>query len=404
MENENVKFIHDTDTDTNQKNIGERVENFVSQCKKYPRSTRYLAKMLKLLLTDISNDTANLSILYSLIGETRDIHYGQGEYNLAYMMIWEWYQFYPKMAEMALWYFVHTIGIEKEVPYGSWKDVKYLCNYVKDQLNTQEALEHPLVKFCIYMTNQQLNIDDFILHHHVAIEPISLVAKWIPREGTADTKFGWLYESLATDFFSHYFDTVSTKSQYHKALNKCKMDYRKMISILNRHLDTIQIKQCGGNWSKIDHRKTTPMTMQIQRNALLNIESKNKREFENKQRSDDPDRIECARRFREYIRTVKSQYKDDLQPIDRKDCSRYRVLSDFCKTYLSQVPEPLADINTFMSEKTLTNHFVDESTLQTKIFIENMTMEMTALFFIIGPLCTMFLFAHLLRELFAIIA
>jgi hypothetical protein len=144
--------------------------------------------------------------------------------------------------------------------------------------------------------------------------------------------------------------------------------------------------------------------MQIQRNALLNIESKNKREFENKQRSDDPDRIECARRFREYIRTVKSQYKDDLQPIDRKDCSRYRVLSDFCKTYLSQVPDPLADINTFMSEKTLTNHFVDESTFQTKIFIENMTMEMTALFFIIGPLCTMFLFAHLLRELFAIIA
>ena len=36
-----------------------------------------------------------LSILYKMIGHTRDIIDGKGEYNLTYMMICTWYEFYP---------------------------------------------------------------------------------------------------------------------------------------------------------------------------------------------------------------------------------------------------------------------------------------------------------------------
>ena len=46
---------------------------------------------------EISKDY--LSILYRMIGQTRDIIDGKGEYNLTYMMIHTWYDFYPEQSD-----------------------------------------------------------------------------------------------------------------------------------------------------------------------------------------------------------------------------------------------------------------------------------------------------------------
>ena len=80
--------------------------------------------------------------LYKLIGYTRDIVSGKGEYNLSYMLISGLYKFSQSqdcpdnertkitcMATSALESLVRTT--RNEHPYGSWKDIKYLCNYVK---------------------------------------------------------------------------------------------------------------------------------------------------------------------------------------------------------------------------------------------------------------------------------
>jgi hypothetical protein len=72
-----------------------------------------------------------------------------------------------------------------------------------------------------------------------------------------------------------------------------------LCSKLNRHLDTVQIKQTAKNWASINHAKTTSITMAKQRKAFLN-----------KKGSEDPDRIECADNLRAYLESLKKDGKD----------------------------------------------------------------------------------------------
>ena len=69
-----------------------------------------------------------MSLMYRLIGHTRDIIDGKGEYSLSYMLVSVWYNHYPELAKFAIKLFVlppdEFTGTEFH-PYGSWKDIKY---------------------------------------------------------------------------------------------------------------------------------------------------------------------------------------------------------------------------------------------------------------------------------------
>jgi hypothetical protein len=69
------------------------------------------------------------------------------------------------------------------------------------------------------------------------------------------------------------------------------MDFRKLLANLNRELDTTQIHQCSGTWSKIDHAKTTSITISKQKTAFLN------KKKDGTQRSEKEDRVQCAENF-----------------------------------------------------------------------------------------------------------
>ena len=252
-----------------------------------------------------------LTTLYKMIGKTRDIEGGKGEYTLSYMMIWTWHKFYPRMAALALFLFVFNsnhlymmfsiadighVHQNDQIPYGSWKDIKYFCDYAKKE----GTVDHPLIQTCVKFINTQLHLDEDRLKNG---EQLSLAAKWVPRERS--DKFGWLFDSLATNYFPRYMESANyvaiplrelTKK---KAINKCRTEYRKLCSKLNKHLDTVQIKQTAKAWSAIDHSKTTSITMAKQRKAFLN-----------KKGSEDPDRIECAENLRIYMESLKKEGKE----------------------------------------------------------------------------------------------
>lgn len=252
-----------------------------------------------------------LTTLYKMIGKTRDIEGGKGEYTLSYMMILTWYNHYPKLAAMALSLFVFppnqltllfpvdvigSMPLNEQVPYGSWKDIKYFCDYVKNQ----GAVDHPLIQTCVTFINTQLHLDENTIKNG---QQLSLAAKWVPRERS--DKFGWLFDSLATNYFPRYMESANYVAIPHreltkkKAINKCRTEYRKLCSMLNKHLDTVQIKQSAKTWSAIDHSKTTSITMAKQRKAFLN-----------KKGSEDPDRIECAENLRIYMESLKKEGKE----------------------------------------------------------------------------------------------
>jgi len=299
--------------------IQEKIVQFDFQCVR--TDTNGVANLARILddlllqltsrnyITNSEKTTRNtcLTTLFKIIGKTRDINGGKGEYTLAYMMIWVWYHHFPTLAQTALQLFVmdpHILNAENDSqePYGSWKDIKYFCKYVMDNGGD---MSHPLIDFCIEGINSILRLDDYTYTNNIdGSKNISLVAKWVPREDSC--KFGFLYDALAIDYFPEFIASAKTVASKEKALKKCKAQYRMLCSKLNRHLDTVQIKQTSKNWASIDHAKTTSITMAKQRKAFLNQKNNNGAE----QRSEDPDRVACADNLREYLDSLKKEGKE----------------------------------------------------------------------------------------------
>lgn len=221
-----------------------------------------------------------MSIMYRMVGHTRDIVDGKGEYALSYMLLSVWHSHHPELAKFAFRLFVlpppQHVGTDKDFhPYGSWKDIKFFHKRNKSS---------PLAQYGSQLLLNQLEEDS------VSDNP-SLAAKWVPRE---KSQFSELFTELAIDYFSDYIISAKTEEARKRAIIKAKMDFRKLISSLNKKLDTVQIKQCGHHWSEIDPSKQTSITMHKQKKAFLNVKK------DGSQRNQLADRIICANKFKEF--------------------------------------------------------------------------------------------------------
>ncbi len=236
--------------------------------------------------------TEYLVLLYKMIGQTRDIIDGKGECLLTYMMIYIWYDFYPELALYALKCLVEFEDNDTTHQYGSWKDIKYFSSYC---YRNWCSLDHPLIQYAISIINAQLITDYTNLISNS--DEISLAGKWVPREKSG--RFGWMYEALACNYFPRYVETANlTLNEKSKAnaILKCKTEYRKILSSLNRKIDTLQIKQCNKSWSNINFSKVTSVSFSKQKKAFLNVTKKGDSKYPY-----DKDRIECANNFNEHI-------------------------------------------------------------------------------------------------------
>ena len=246
------------------------------------------ATMLRNLLTNLTSNVKIsrekfvelMTVAYKMVGHTRDIIDGKGEYALAYMQVLVWNEFYPELARFVLSQFVSSDGH----PYGSWKDIKYFCNYCKSK---GIIVSDPLMQHAFKLIIEQIRTDTIS-------EKKSLVAKWVPR--SKSQRFGWIFNELAIMYFNNYIRTAKTNLQIDRAINKAKMSFRKLLADMNRQLDTTQIHQCAGTWSKIDHSKTTSITISKQKTAFLN------KKKDGTQRSENDDRVQCAENFTDRIK------------------------------------------------------------------------------------------------------
>jgi hypothetical protein len=256
------------------------------------RNLEIKLKELLSLLNDKSNGGEYKTLLYKMIGYTRDIVAGKGECALTYMMIRCWYDYWPDLAKFALSCLV-TPNNADEHPLGSWKDIKYFCEYCRKR---GDDATHPLIARGISLINEQLTTDysHYLFTHADDVPKISLLAKWIPREKS--NRFGWLFELLATSYFPEYIEMAHDEKTMLAAKRKCMAEYRKIISCLNKQLDTLQIKQCANEWSDIDFKNVTSISMAKQTNSFLNV-NKNK----TVRYSTNEDRIKCAENFSEFV-------------------------------------------------------------------------------------------------------
>ena len=263
-------------------------------------------KFQELLKSVFNADKVNkqyIETIYRLIGYTRDIINGKGEYALTYMMISELYKFSQsdvceeknkyKIQAMAISLLESMVKLNsQDHPYGSWKDLKYFCNYhISEDIRKSDSIKDPLFTTVINLICGQLQCDEKA--------PIkSLVAKWIPREKSK--KFGWITPFIAMNYYKQWMgDTKLNSTQFKNAKRKCLTHFRRLISKINKEINTPQINQCNGTWSTIDFDKNvTSITMRKQGKAFQGIDKKGK---ERSIVNSSDDRQKCKTNYIEYI-------------------------------------------------------------------------------------------------------
>lgn len=282
-------------------------------------------------LKGFKNNEPFLILLYKMIAHTRDIVYGKGERKLTYMMISVWYKHYPVFAIYALYRLFDLLSLpEKGLPldiylnsylssrkhsFGCWKDIKYFCWYVAE--HSAKKKDDPLIEIAITIMNDQLNRDLTVVNtcmkspeysyydgKYQMRKYISYVAKWVPRE---NTKFDWVFDKLALDWahrITPYYFAGGVGVGSFSLSNKYKMNYRRVVSALNRILDTVEVKQCSRMWSVICPENITAGSLAKYKNAFMNI---NRGLEERKATTFNGDRRICSYRFKEY-------YKDLFNP------------------------------------------------------------------------------------------
>ena len=238
------------------------------------------------------------SVLYKLMAHTRDIVNGYGERELAYMQLFEWARINVSLAKHALELFVNN-------SIGSWKDVKSFFAYMRRVINVRDDRDMhaymEMTDFMVGMVNARLAADVLAFYSDENDDDptnyknsVSLVSKWIPRENKSK-KYGNLYERLACDYYKMWLPKdKSNVTSYDKAVLKCKIHYRKLISFLNRYLDTPQIKMCEQSWANIDFDRVGRRTQKLQNSALLNLNNIEK----TNQTNQNKDRETCADKYK----------------------------------------------------------------------------------------------------------
>jgi hypothetical protein len=233
---------------------------------------------------EITGSVTNIEKLYVLIGNTRDIVSGKGEYKLGYILLDELSKEYPDLTERMATRFVEYDG---KHPLGSWKDIKYYASYVREQNELTKDYSKGMQFRLADMFAEQLKRDLDAMKEQ---KPISLAAKWLPSE---KTKESWLFKLVAERYNGMIPLSLDGRRKMYK-------DLRKVKSTLNKYLDTTQVKMCGKEWSSIDFNNVTSVTMTKQRNSFMNVKKNGVVRYPEMK-----DRVECSEKFTKHIDDVK---------------------------------------------------------------------------------------------------
>jgi hypothetical protein len=214
-------------------------------------------------------DHSALVDAFVLAFHTRNVRGGKGERELFYSMLIALHTLAPEMV-------AKVIDLIPE--YGSWADVESMmeASALKDSM--QKLFQNALVKDRDTATGKS----------------ISLAAKWAPREGKGGAK------ELAALLFPEV--------KHHSSRMK---NYRKLLSELNKRLNTVETLMCAGKWDVIKPAGVPGRAGKKYNRAFLNLESTYSKEgkiqpTETLRKPDDPVRNACRETFKAHYAAAAS--------------------------------------------------------------------------------------------------
>lgn len=215
-----------------------------------------------------------LEELFCLLFYVRDISHGLGLRQTFYMMMMHFYDAFPMLGVS-----VYPILLDyyDPLPYGCWRDVVGLCDYLKHNSSRRE--EHPLVYSVLEYMNRRLKDECVYFAHHGECD--TNLVKWIPREKSRN---GWIFSILANDWFRD-------------GRRDSKRVYRKLVSRMRESMNIVEVHMCSGSWEKIRADKLSHGSYSKYWYALCD----QSRDFSYKHSSHD--RILCARNINRNLNT-----------------------------------------------------------------------------------------------------
>jgi len=328
-------------------------------------------KLLKYLFYDdelsLIESKEYVSVLYRMIFETRDIVDGKGEYKFAHMLIGELVKFgytehgyelksiTDSLANTAILNIIYYHAYADKPngntdkpngntdkpngntdkpngntdkpngntnkPYGSWKDIKYFCNYLKEEIlpdiGESDITQLSIFQYILNIVVKQLKEDREAIHR-VAIKNNtntnpSLLCKWLPREKS--DKFGWLARHIAVAYYPEFLknNKITNNQSYRKAIRKCLTHYRQLVAEINKQINPPQINQCNQQWQCIDFNNVSSQTLNKQALAFEYVDE------EGNSRGDDEDRIKCRENYQNYHNnTHNNSHNDEIKEEEEK--------------------------------------------------------------------------------------
>ena len=216
---------------------------------------------------------------FVLAFQTRDVRGGKGERDLFTTLFKHLLNTRPSLA-------LKLVDLIPE--YGSWRDIMVLF---RDVISYDASLRYTCAEdfrsTLFHIVKTQLEKDEADMAEK---KSISLLAKWLPREGSEDDVLAkWIARALSPE---------ATK------VSICLKSYRKRIAALNKHLQTTEVKMWAKQFATIDPSAVPGRCLAQHMKAFLNEKApkmKNQHVAAGLRHPDDPDRMECRKNFVEHL-------------------------------------------------------------------------------------------------------
>ena len=234
-----------------------------------------------------SFESSAVADLFVTWAHCRDRTNGKGERAVSYYMFMWLYEHFPRT----------TFDLLSQYPtLGYWKDLSQL--YLLAHQTRSGPKWNTFKQNIVRCFTNQLTKDADELDCNSHSTNVSLCAKYIPKEGRSFDKKTKITKAIVSSLFPDLF-----KTDFRKAMKK----FRSLYTRLNRHIDTVEIKECSGRWSEIDFNRVPGRALNIQRKAFLNTTKSDGKELRH---PDNGDRMKCRENFQSHLqKAVRGEVK-----------------------------------------------------------------------------------------------
>jgi hypothetical protein len=252
------------------------------------------SKQILELAAKVNSNPALIEDLIVLTFQTRDVRGGKGERQLFYILFM---YLYLNNSHKIMKKLLALIPV-----YGSFKDLNILWEMVDTSKKDTSAVDCFIAEnlkqdiidlYTLHLRQDDLNFNDD--------SKLSLAAKWAPRESG---HFRDMARALANNYLKDR--TCSQKTVY--------TVYRKIVSALNKKLNTTEIHMTGKTWQDINPEQVPSRCLMINRDAFQNKVHSGKGIGE--QRSREEDRVVCAEKFKKHLESGSTVHGGVLHPND----------------------------------------------------------------------------------------